>query len=184
MRRLAAAGIAALLLAGCGFHLRGAREFALPASLSVLRVRMPSSGLKYPGLVLVVRHALEGRGVRIVDHRKAPTVVLGGETMNPVIVTLNSNGGASAYLLDYAVTFSLVGPRGRLLMAPRTVRVQREYSFNPENLLAMAREQSYLERRMRASAARQIVWALVSYKGPPAQKSPPAALAHHKSHAP
>ncbi|MDA8120276.1 LPS-assembly lipoprotein LptE [Acidiferrobacter thiooxydans] len=179
MRYLAVAGLAALFLAGCGFHLRSAHEFALPASLSVLRVRMPSSGLKYPGLVLVVRHALEDRGVRIVDHRKAPTVVLGGEMMNPVVVTLNSNGGASAYLLDYAVTFSLVGPGGRLLMAPRTVRVQREYSFNPENVLAMAREQSYLERRMRLSAARQIVWALATYKGPPA-----VAAAPHKPHAP
>ncbi len=179
MRYLPVAGLAALFLAGCGFHLRSAHEFALPASLSVLRVRMPSSGLKYPGLVLVVRHALEDRGVRIVDHRKAPTVVLGGEVMNPVVVTLNSNGGASAYLLDYAVTFSLVGPGGRLLMAPRTVRVQREYSFNPENVLAMAREQSYLERRMRLSAARQIVWALAAYKGPPA-----VAAAPHKPHAP
>ena len=182
MRRLAVVGLAALLLAGCGFHLRSAHEFALPASLSVLRVRMPSSGLKYPGLVLVVRHALEDRGVRITDHGKAPAVVLGGETTTPVVVTVNSNGGASAYLLDYAVTFSLVGPGGRLLMAPRTVRVQREYSFNPENVLAMAREQSYLERRMRASAARQIVWALAAYKGP--LVAPAGSAAPHKSHAP
>ncbi|WP_298138911.1 LPS assembly lipoprotein LptE [Acidiferrobacter sp.] len=182
MRRLLAAGLGVLLLAGCGFHLRTAREFALPQSLSVLRVRMISSGLKYPGVVLAVRHALEDRGVEIVERRPAPTVVLQGEVMTPVIVTLNSNGGASAYLLDYAVTFSLVGPKGRVLMAPRTVRAQREYSFDPENVLAMAREQSYLEGRMRASAARQIVWALAAYKGPPA--APVAATAPQKPHAP
>ncbi len=183
MRRLVAVWLMALLLAGCGFHLRRAREFTLPASLAVLRVSMPTSGLKYPGLVLVVRRALEDRGVRIINHGPAPAVVLGGEMMTPVVVTLNSNGGASAYLLDYAVTFSLMGPGGKLLMAPRTVRVQREYSFNPENALAMAREQSYLERRMRVSAARQIVWALAAYKGPLAS-APAVAALPHKRHAP
>ena len=185
MRRLAA-GFLGALLAGCGFHLRTAREFALPGSLSVLQVRMPSSGLKYPGLVLAVRQALEERGVQVVGHRKAPAVVLAGEVLNPVVVTINNNGGASAYLLDYAVTFSLVGPRGRVLMAPRTVRVQREYNFNVQNVPAMAREQTYLERRMRAAAARQIVWALASYKGPPAGPAAPKAApaATGQAHAP
>ncbi len=183
MKRLTAVLLGVMLLAGCGFHLRGAREFSLPSSLAVLRVRMPSSGLKYPGLVLVVRRALEDRGVQVVDHRKAPTLLLEGETLNPVIVTINSNGGASAYLLDYAVTFSVVGPRGRVLMAPRTVRVQREYSFDPRYVLAMAREEAYLKRRMRRAAARQIVWGLAAYK-PPATAAAPATQSKARSHAP
>ncbi len=151
-------------LAGCGFHLRGAHEFALPARLSVMRVTMPASGLKYPGLVLTVRHALEDRGVRVVTQGHVPAVVLSGETMTPMIVTMSPEGGASAYLLDYAVTFSLLGAHGRVLIPPSVVRAQREYRFDPLNLPAMAREQAYLERRLRHSAARQIVWRLASYK--------------------
>ncbi|MHB1512278.1 MAG: LPS-assembly lipoprotein LptE [Acidiferrobacter sp.] len=182
MKRLTAALLGALL-AGCGFHLRTAREFSLPPSLMTLRVRMPSSGLKYPGLVLVMRRALADRGVQVVDHRKAPTLVLAGETLTPMIVTINSNGGASAYLLDYAVTYSVVGPHGRILVASRTVRVQREYSFDPRYVLAMAREEAYLKRRMRRAAARQIVWGLAAYKRP-ATAVAPAAKPKAQGHAP
>ena len=182
MKRLTAV-VLGMLLAGCGFHLRTAREFSLPPSLAALQVRMPSSGLKYPRLVLAVRRALEDRGVQVVDHHKVPTLMLEGETLSPMIVTINSNGGASAYLLDYAVTFSVVGPHGRVLMAPRTVRVQREYNFDPRYVLAMAREEAYLKRRMRRAAARQIVWGLASYKRPPPAAAPAAKPGVH-SHAP
>lgn len=154
-------------LAGCGFHLRTAHEEVLPRSLATLRVTMPGSGLKYPSLVLVVRRALMDRGVDVVTKGAVPALVLLDETLTPVVVTINSNGGASAYLLDYAASFSVQGPHGRVLMAPATVRVQREYSFDPLNVLAMAREQSYLERRMRVAAARQIMWRLAAFKAAP-----------------
>ncbi len=153
-----------LILGGCGFHLRTASEFALPPALSVVRVTMPANSLKYPGLVLAVRRALLDRGVTVVDKGNVPSVTLLSETLTPLIVTINSNGGATAYLLDYEATFSLQGPHGRTLISPSTVRVQREYSFDPLNILAMAREQTYLEKRMRIAAARQIVWRLSTFR--------------------
>lgn len=156
--------VCCVALTGCGFHLRTGHEFALPKPLSVLRVTMPGNGLKYPGLLLAVRHALQNRGARIVTKGPAPVLVLGSETLSPMVVTINNNGGASAYLLDYAVTFGLMGAHGRVLIASRTVRVQREYTFDALNVLAMAREQTYLQKRLRRSAARQIVWQLVAYR--------------------
>ncbi|MHB1566510.1 MAG: LPS-assembly lipoprotein LptE [Acidiferrobacter sp.] len=155
------------LLAGCGFHLRTAAEDRLPPTLSALRLVMPGNGLRYPRLVLVVRRALVDHGVTVVMHSAPlPTLKLLGETLNPVVVTINSNGGAQAYLLDYAVTFMVVGARGRTLMGPSIVRVQREYDFDPLNVLSMAREQHYLEQRMRTAAARQIVMRLAAYRRP------------------
>ena len=166
MKRLTIIALCATLSA-CGFHLRTAREFALPPALSVMRVTMPASGLKYPRLMLVVRRALLGRGVDVVSKGKVPSVVLLSETMAPLIVTVNGNGGVSGYLLNYAATFSLQGPNGRVLIAPTVVRVQREYSFDALSLLAMAREQAYLQKRMRIAAARQIVWRLAAFKERP-----------------
>lgn len=180
-QRLLAFTALSLALTGCGFRLRTAHEFTLPRALSVVRVTMPTSGLKYPGLVLVVRRALLDRGATIVAKGSVPSVVLFGETLTPLIVTINSNGGATAYLLDYEVSFSLQGPHGRTLMGPSTVRVQREYTFDPLNILAMAREQAYLEKRMRIAAARQIVWRLAAFRPTP----PPLATAPSPSrHAP
>lgn len=164
--------VCVLALTGCGFHLRTGHEFALPKPLSVLRVTMPGNGLKYPGLVLAVRHALQNRGVTIVNKGPVPVLVLGGETLSPMVVTINNNGGASAYLLDYAVTFGLLGPKGGVLIASRTVRVQREYNFDPLNVLAMAREQAYLQKRMRRSAARQIIWQLAAFRESVRRRAP------------
>jgi len=166
MKRIWAAGLMALL-AGCGFHLRTGREAALPAALSTIKVTMPVSALKYPGLLLIVRHALQNRGVVVVTRGQVPTLVLSGESLTPIVVTINNNGGASAYLLNYAATFSLQGPHGRVWMAPRTVRVQREYTYDALNLLAMGRQQSYLQRRLRHSAARQIMWQLAAFRPKP-----------------
>ena len=156
-----------LTLGGCGFHLRTASEFSLPRALSVVRVTMPANGLKYPGLVLAVRRALLDRGVKVVNKGNVPSVTLLSETMTPLIVTMNNNGGATAYLLDYEATFSVQSPHGRVLMPPSAVRVQREYPFDPLNILAMAREQAYLEKRMRIAAARQIVWRLSTFRPTP-----------------
>lgn len=179
-RRSLALMALSLILGGCGFHLRTASEFALPPALSVVRVTMPASGLKYPGLVLAVRRALLDRGVTVVDKGNVPSVTLLSETMTPLIVTINSNGGATAYLLDYEVIFSLQGPHGRMLMSPSAIRVQREYSFDPLNILAMAREQTYLEKRMRIAAARQIIWRLSTFRPAvrPAVRPAPQAARH------
>lgn len=153
-----------LVLAGCGFHLRTARMMNVPSTLATLRVTMPSSGLRYPGLVLIMDRILADHGVDVVRHNsKVPTLVLSGESLNPVVVTVNNNGGASAYLLDYAVTFVVLSANGKPLTAPKTVRVQREYDFDPLNILSMAREQTYLQKRMRIAAARQIVDRLAMY---------------------
>jgi len=149
----------------------------MPPVFAALRVTMPASGLRYPPLVLAVRHALLNRGVAIVPKGNVPTVVLVGETMTPIIASINNNGGASTYLLDYSATFSVQAPDGAVLIAPTIIRVQREYSFDALNVLAMAREQAYLERRMRAAAARQIIWRLISFKGPPPKAAAPKAVA-------
>lgn len=171
--------LALCLLAGCGFHLRTATEDHLPPALSALRLTMPYTRLRYPPLVLIVRRALVDHGATVVTRRvPLPTLRILSETLTPVVVTVNSNGGAQIYLLDYAVTFVLVAPDGRTLLGPSVVRVQREYDFNPLNVLSMAREQRYLEQRMRIAAARQIVMRLVAYR-PPLTQAPVHA---HQGH--
>jgi len=177
MKRLAIVALC-IGLVGCGFHLRTAQEFTLPPSLAVVRVAMPTSSLKYPEFALIVRRALLERGVEVVDKGNVPAIVLSGETLTPLIVSVNNNGGASAYLLNYATTFSVQGPGGRVLLAPTVVRVQREYTFDALNILAMAREQAYLQKRMRIAAARQIIWRLASFKSPPPKSPPPKSPPH------
>ncbi len=162
--RTLAAFIGMLVLAGCGFHLRTARESDVPARFADLHVTSPVSGLRYPQIVLVVSRMLQDHGAAVFSGKAPlPTLELVNETMVPVVVTINSNGGAAAYLLDYSVSFVLKDASGRVVLGPQVVRVQREYNLNPLNILAMAREERYLENRMRRSAARQIVARLIAF---------------------
>ncbi len=179
MRTLVAIGVL-LILAGCGFHLRTAQEDQLPPRLANLRVTMPASGLRYPEMVLVMRRMLRDHGADVFAGKAAlPTLELTGETLAPVVVSVNSNGGAAAYLLDYALSFVLKGAHGRILLGPGTIRVQREYNLNPLNILAMAREERYIENRMRRSAARQIVARLIAFgRRPLPPASPKSPHAH------
>ncbi|MDA8389936.1 MAG: LPS assembly lipoprotein LptE [Gammaproteobacteria bacterium] len=176
MRTLAAI-VVMLVLAGCGFHLRTAREDRVPARFAALHVTMPGSGLRYPQIVLVVSRMLQDHGATVLPGKAPlPTVELLNETLVPVVVTINSNGGAAAYLLDYSVSFVLKNAQGRTLLGPGVARVQREYNLNPLNILAMAREERYLENRMRRSAARQIVARLIAFRHHPAPSSPEVPL--------
>ncbi len=163
MRALAVI-VAMLILAGCGFHLRTAQEDHLPPRFANLRVTMSGSGLRYPKVVLVMRRMLRDHGASVFSGQvPLPTLALMGETLTPVVVSINNSGGAAAYLLDYTLSFVLLDAKGRAILGPETIRVQREYNFNPLNILSMAREKRYIENRMRRSAARQIVARIIAF---------------------
>jgi len=153
-----------LPLSGCGFHLRGTASATLPPQLATLRVTMGGAAA-YPPLLVDVRNALRTEdGVRLVDDVAAhvPTLTLSGETITSEIVAIDVTGKASDYLLNYKVSFSLADAAGREIIPSRTIKLQREYSFNKLNVLATERESRFLQDKMRRDAVEQIIRQLAS----------------------
>lgn len=150
------------LLAGCGFHLRGASSAQLPPELATLRVTM---GGGYPPLLVEVRNALLQLGtVRLTDDVAAPVPVLQlhGERSLSRVLSIDASGRISAYLLDYRVDFTLAGADGKPLLPRQSVKLQREYTFDRLNVLATEKQSEFLQTEMRRDAAQQIVRRLAS----------------------
>lgn len=153
-----------LLLSACGFHLRGVESATLPPQLSRLRVTMGGASA-YPPLLVEMRDALQTEaGVHLVDDIAAhvPTLTLSGETITSEISAIDVTGTASDYIMNYKVSFSLTDAAGRDIIPSRTIKIQRDYSFNKLNVLATERENRSLQNQMRRDALDQIIRELAS----------------------
>lgn len=151
-----------LSLSGCGFHLRGTAGAALPESLGELRVTMPERGPDDP-MVVAVRRALAEAGARLTEEAGARTLVLSDERVEPQVISIRTTTGkASEYRLRYGIRFRLEGAGES---APQSIRLSREYTFDPARVLAKEEEERELVREMRADAAQQIVRRLARMAG-------------------
>jgi LPS-assembly lipoprotein len=138
-RCTASALAALLLLAGCGFHLRG-REL-LPKSLAQLTVDPVDAQSDFTH---ALRAQLAAAGVQL-DSGAAGAVhvrILADSTGERVL-TVSARNIPTAYELSYRVKVA-VEAGGRELMAPEEHTLTREYSFDERALLAKQRERDTL----------------------------------------
>lgn len=143
-----------LYLSSCGFHLRGSGGVTLPPALSSVRVVTAGPAANTP-LAAEVREALAQAGARVVEAGEVPIVTLLDERVDSQVASVRTETAkASEYLVRYAATFRLTGPRS---LPPQTIRLQADYFFDPAEVLAKEREERELVQAMRRDAARQIV---------------------------
>jgi LPS-assembly lipoprotein len=155
---LAALSSLSVLVAACGFHLRGTEAVSLPPELATLRLTM--GGGAYPPLLVEVRDALLAQGgVQITDDVKASTPVLQilQESVANEVLATDSTGRVNAYLLNYRVDFSVTGADNKVLLERQSIRMQRELGFSRLSVLASEKQSEFLQTEMRRDAARQIV---------------------------
>lgn len=156
---------AVLLVSACGFHLRGQESVTLAPSLSPLRVTM-ADRMAYPPLLVEMRNALYAQAhvqLAALD-QPVPQLSLFGEFFEAQVLTIDARGNVSGYLLNYKVSFSLRDAGGKPLVADQTVKLQREYDFDPLNVLAKEREEGYLRAEMQREAVQQILRRLAAVK--------------------
>jgi LPS-assembly lipoprotein len=147
-----------LLLSACGFHLRGTGDRGLPPELSALRVVVPGDPTAYNPLAIAMERALQDQaGVPIEPAGDVPRLELGRERLETRVLSVGSTARAAEYLLQYEVDYRVVRPDGSELVPPQTVRLQRDFGFDPENVLAKEREELELREAMRRDAVQQIV---------------------------
>lgn len=177
--RRARAGLAAalmLMLAACGFHLRGSDGTPFPQALSTLNVTMPG-GIAYPPLLIAMRDALRAQpGVTLSAGGAVPTLVLLGEQFNVDVLAIDTTGLVTDYVVSYGASYKLVDVDGKNWLPPSTVKLQGQYAFNRLSVLAMEKEQDHLQYEMRKDAVNQIVRRLAHAPAPPQAATAPAAV--------
>lgn len=150
--------IVALANVACGFHLRGSDGIVMPDTLRQLRVVVADSKLVNEPLRLIAANTLRSTAdVFVTDDPGAPALVLSDEHVAVSVIAVNILGRASAYTMTYGVTFGVVEAGGKTLVPPRHLRLLRDFTFDPVNVLAKEREEQELKRAMQREAAQQIV---------------------------
>ena len=138
-----------LLLAGCGFHLRG--SVAMPPALSEIAVRDRITDIA-PDL----RYALKNAGVRVSDSA-VMQLVLRAEKYDKRVLSVDSVGRALEYGLRYRVIFSLQDEKGVAWISDASVTQTRDLRFDATAVLGTAREEGQLKTEMRRDAVLQIL---------------------------
>lgn len=151
MRRLAATALVlmALVVAGCGWHLRGAGSDSL-AGKDIGVVPTMGEG----DLARIVRQELARLGANPVgEGAPAERVVkLLAENVSRKTIATDRRGRASAYELDYRLTFSVADAQGNTLIDRQTVRADGTYQAQPLDTLAEQSQRARLTSDLREQA--------------------------------
>jgi LPS-assembly lipoprotein len=157
---LVAAATLAILLAGCGFHLRGDVTY----SFTTLFVNSPAN----QPFAADMKRALSGGGTKLVDTATAAQVILDIPAVvdDKQVLSLSGGGRAREYQLTKRVTFALHDAQGRDWLPAGEIVIRRAFTFNESEVLAREHEEAKLLKEMQADAVQQIVRRLQSAKNP------------------
>lgn len=166
--RYAALAALALLLAGCGFHLRG--------SLGELAALPPVFVRGDGALARELQRALRDGGTQVVASAATAglVVILGDVRRERRASAVGSTGRAKEYELHSTVRFRVEDPAGASLSPEQVVSVQRSYSDDGTDVNAKSNEENNLYDDMRYDIVRQIVLRLQAIH-PAAPAAAPAA---------
>ncbi|TMG90308.1 MAG: hypothetical protein E6H72_11110 [Betaproteobacteria bacterium] len=137
--RAALVGVIAVLIAACGFHLRG-------------QVQLPFETLYIPGnnplVVELKRNVAAASKTRLVDGPGDAQAVLGFE-----------------YQLRYRVGFRVTDPKGVQVYLPTIeILLTRDMAYSDAQVLAKETEEALLYRDMQSDMVQQIMRRLVAAK--------------------
>jgi len=144
----------ALLIQGCGFHLRG--EVALPSAISPVHIQ----GLgTYDNLRTELTQLIGSNGISVAERKGEANTLLRILSHNSDRRTLSvdANGKVAEYELHEGVTFDLLNRDGSERVAKQSVSVIQTYINSEELALGKQQEESTLRREMQRDLANQIL---------------------------
>jgi LPS-assembly lipoprotein len=151
MRSVLAASLAALVLAACGFHLRG--RTGLPFE----SIYVPASS---PLSVELKRNlSAAAKSTRVVNDAKEAQAVLEftGESREKIILSFDTAGRVREYQLRYTVGFRVTDAKGQVYVPTSQIRLTRDISFNDAQVLAKEAEEAQLYRDMQSDMVQQLL---------------------------
>ena len=142
---LAAAGMAMLGLAGCGFHLR--RPVALPPAMSHVHLQVNSGSLAFRR---ELERSLELAGVTLEDHGGPGVAEMNVPvaTYSNDMMTLGGYTQVSEYAVRFHVQFYIDSDRGEPVVGRQRLDMQREYSYQSNQTIGTSGQIEQIERGM------------------------------------
>lgn len=137
--------LAALILAGCGFHPRA--QLQLPSTLGPIAVQTADP---YSPLGLELATALERAGATPATEGVASSAIkITGETWKTAPLSVDQFARVREYITRYKVDFALVSAEGKLLIDPQSIELSREYTYDITASAGSPAEQELIQRELR-----------------------------------
>ena len=145
------------LLAGCGFHLRGA--FSMPQSLQTLQI-LPNQ--PYDTFQRTLKQFLKNNNIKIIGQNientlPVATLTILSQAFSERAIAYGSNGLPNRAVLELKINYQLTNPQGKPLGNNALVTVERELMLNPNALLGTDNERNHLQVDLYRDAASQLV---------------------------
>ena len=155
--------LALVLLAGCGFQLRGA------ANLPFETILVPGAT---GGIALDLKRNIQsGTKTRVVDNPKDAQAVLQftEEIRQKEILSLTTAGRVREFRLLYRVGFRVHDGKGGEFLPVSSVQLTRDITFNDAEILAKEAEEALLYRDMQFDMVQQVMRRLEAAQRPKPQ---------------
>jgi len=147
-----------LLVAGCGFRLRGTAE-------------VPFETLYLPGATSGIaldlkRYIQAGTNARVVDDAAKADAVMQftEETRQKEVLSLTGTGKVREFQLRYRVGFRVHDGKGTDFVPQSVIQLTRDVTFNDTEILAKEQEEQILFRDMQTDMVQQILRRLAAAK--------------------
>lgn len=156
----------AMLLAACGFHLRG--DAKMPFTRLFIEAANPASPL-----IEELRSNLEANHVELAQKAEQADVILDISLDRPEkqILTLGSSGRVSEFQLHYRVSLRAYDNEQREWLPADDLLLSRDFSYDDTQILAKASEEALLYQSMRSDMVQQIMRRLSHAKPRPLDES-------------
>ena len=153
--------LCALLLAACGFHLRGSAQ--LP--FTTLNIALPQSSLLRAELARTITSSSQ---TMIVDNPKEAQAVLSvvADTQSKNILSLNSAGRVREYELVRSFVFKVDDAAGQPIVVPSRIVMRRDVTFNDDQVLSKEAEETLLWRDIQTDLLQQLLRRLAAASPP------------------
>jgi LPS-assembly lipoprotein len=149
----------ALLLAACGFQLRGAQ----PLPFSSLYVGTAEGSELGAALKRNIRALGSTRLTDAPQEAQAILTVI-GEARERNILSLSGTGRVREFQLRYRLAYRVHDLKGREFIAPTEIVLVRDISFSDERVLAKEQEEALLYRDMQNDMVQQMMRRLAAAK--------------------
>ena len=156
--------ILTLLLAACGFHLRGQGGFMFP--FQTLFIQTSNANAPF---ILDLKRAVQLYDVKLVDSSEKAQLTLHivSEAMSKQILSLSDAGRVREYQLNYRVSLRAYDSKQQEWVPADEIVLQRYLSYDNTQVLAKEMEETLLYQDMRRDAVQQILRRLSLAKAPP-----------------
>lgn len=145
--------VVALVLQGCGFHLRGMGGVAPLQEVVFIR-----GGAAEAELMRELRSLVSSSGANLVDQEGAAGVVLVllSSQFSKRVSAVSSTGRAAEYELRYQVDYG-IQRAGESLASDQSLLVSRNMLFDESQVLAQSSEEAQLLQEMQREVAQRLL---------------------------